>query len=131
MRSVLLGFALSLVTVSNFAPAAAAQTNPASDASKAQSFDPHDLSGVWMDDHPRPNRVDERWWVYKFTPEEPSMTVWGLAQLNAAKTSFGPHPVPIAETNDPIYHTCAPMGFPRIFLYPLPCRSCKLRAKLS
>ncbi len=48
------------------------------------------------------------------------MTAWGMAQFNAAKTSFGPHAFPLAETNDPVYHTCTPLGFPRIFLYPLP-----------
>jgi hypothetical protein len=121
MPRFLFGFALSLAIGLSLAEAVCAQTRPAATASKAPSSDPsHDLSGVWFDDHPRPNKVDERYWVYKFTPDEPPMTAWGLAQLNAAKTSFGPHPVPIAETNDPIYHTCAPMGFPRIFLYPLP-----------
>lgn len=121
MRSCLPWFAAVIAIGLLAVPAARAQTAAAPDAAKApQSFDPHDLSGVWMDDHPRPNRVEERWWVYKFTKEEPPMTAWGQAQLDAAKTSFGPHPVPLAETNDPVYHTCAPLGFPRIYLYPLP-----------
>lgn len=33
--------------------------------------------------------VDARYWVYKFTMDEPPMTAWGQAQLKAAKTSFG------------------------------------------
>ena len=61
-----------------------------------------------------------RYWTYKFTEDEPPMTPWGQAQFNAAKPSFGPHAFPLAETNDPVYHTCDPLGFPRIFLYPLP-----------
>jgi hypothetical protein len=121
MPRFLSGFALCLAIGLNSTPAARAQAKPAADAAKTANADPsHDLSGVWFDDHPRPNKVDERWWVYKFTREEPSMTPWGQAQLDSAKTSFGPHPFPLAETTDPIYHTCAPMGFPRIFLYPLP-----------
>ncbi len=121
MRSCLPWFALALAIGLLSAPGARAQNAPASEPAKApSSFDPHDLSGVWMDDHPRPNKVEERWWVYKFTKEEPPMTAWGQAQLDAAKTSFGPHPVPLAQTNDPVYHTCEPLGFPRIFLYPLP-----------
>lgn len=121
MRSFLPGCVVTFALGVSVVPAARAQAKPTSDTPKpAQSFDPHDLSGLWMDDHPRPNKVDERWWVYKFTKEEPPMNAWGQAQLDAAKTSFGPHPVPLAETNDPVYHTCAPLGFPRIFLYPLP-----------
>jgi hypothetical protein len=73
-----------------------------------------------MQDHPRPNRVEERYWAYKFTLDEPPMTAWGQAQFDAAKPSFGPHAFPLAETNDPLYHTCVPLGFPRIYLYPLP-----------
>ena len=48
------------------------------------------------------------------------MTPWAQAQFNAAKSSFGPHAYPLVETTDPLYHTCAPIGFPIIFLYPLP-----------
>ena len=121
MRGFLPGCAVTFALGLSVVPAARSQAKTAPDTPKpAQTFDPHDLSGVWMDDHPRPNKVDERWWVYKFTKEEPSMTPWGQAQLDAAKTSFGPHPVALAETNDPVYHTCEPLGFPRIFLYPLP-----------
>jgi len=115
------GAAIAFVIIFPFSPTASAQTSPSADSSKAtDSFDPHDLSGVWFDDHPRPMTVMQRYWAYKFTEGEPPMTAWGQAQYDAAKPSFGPHAFPLAETNDPVYHTCTPLGFPRIFLYPLP-----------
>jgi len=80
----------------------------------------HDLTGVWFDDRPRPVTVEERYWIFKFNAEEPPMTAWGEAQYNAAKSSFGTRAVPLAETNDPLYHECTPPGFPRIFLHPFP-----------
>jgi hypothetical protein len=86
----------------------------------ASTIEARDLSGVWFDDHPRPNSVTERYWIYKFTLEEPPMTAWGQAQFDAAKSSFGSHPYPLMQTNDPIYHTCTPPGFPRIYLHPFP-----------
>ena len=52
--------------------------------------------------------------------EEPPMTAWGEAQFDATKSSFGKRSYPLAETNDPIFHTCTPPGFPRIFLHPYP-----------
>jgi hypothetical protein len=79
-----------------------------------------DLSGVWMDDHARPNSVVERYWIYTFALEEPPMTPWGQAQFEAAKSSFGSHPYPIKETNDPVFQSCMPPGFPRIYLHPFP-----------
>lgn len=124
MRNRPLGFALALAIVLSMSPALFAQskkpTEAAASASEKASFDPHDLSGVWMQDHPRLITVDARYWVYKFTMEEPPMSEWGEKQFKAAKTSFGPHAYPLAETNDPVYHTCDPLGFPRIYLYPLP-----------
>lgn len=48
------------------------------------------------------------------------MTEWGKAQFDAAKSSFGPRAVPLMQTNDPIYHTCTPPGFPRAYLHPFP-----------
>ena len=71
-----------------------------------------------MDDHPRPNTVQERYWIYELTQEEPPMTAWGEAQYKTTKTSFGPHAVPLAETNDPVYRSCSPPGFPRIYFHP-------------
>ena len=79
-----------------------------------------DLSGVWDQEHPKSAPVMARYWIYKFNLEEPPMTAWGEAQFKAAKSSFGSHPVPLAETNDPIYHNCSPSGFPRVFLHPFP-----------
>jgi hypothetical protein len=112
-----------LAAVLSAVPQAGAQSKTAGAASaKADSgaFDPHDLSGVWFDDHPRLITVMQRYWAYKFTEGEPPMTAWGQTQFAAAKSSFGPNAYPLAQTNDPVYHTCMPLGFPRIFLYPLP-----------
>jgi len=114
-----IGIALA-IALSCSLPVFAQTKQPTEKAAAPNSFDPRDLSGVWQQDHPRLITVDARYWVYKFTMEEPPMTAWGLAQFNAARTSFGPHAFPLAETNDPVYHTCTPLGFPRIFLYPLP-----------
>ena len=97
------------------------QARPAPGAPQAMSSEQaRDLSGVWMLDRPRLITVVERYWAYEFNPEEPPMTPWGEAQYNAAKSSFGTHSFPIAETNDPVFTNCAPPGFPRIFLHPLP-----------
>ena len=129
-------FGWALAVALSFVPAAFAQTKPStgaanSDAAKsAAAFDPHDLSGVWFDDHPRYITVMQRYWAYKFTEGEPPMTPWGQAQFNAAKSSFGPNAVPLADTNDPVYHTCTPLGFPRIFLYPLPLQIVQTRGEL-
>jgi hypothetical protein len=120
---------LALVTLMFIIPVssctASAQTKQPSEArsaagSSSTSFDPHDLSGVWMQDRPRPGSVLERYWIYELTQEEPPMTAWGLAQYKAAKSSFGTRAVPIAETNDPIYHSCSPTGFPRAFFHAFP-----------
>jgi hypothetical protein len=111
------GLACAAISLLGISFGAASQSQK---SSTSAAFDPHDLRGVWFDDHPRPNTVMERYWAYEFTKEEPPMTEWGLAQYKAAKPSFGPHAVPVAETNDPMYHTCVPLGFPHIYLYPLP-----------
>ena len=115
------GIALAVVIILSCSAAASAQTKPPSAApTPSTPFDPHDLSGVWFDDHPRLITVQQRYWAYTFTMEEPSMTAWAQEQFNAAKPSFGPHAHPLVETTDPLYHTCAPIGFPIIYLYPLP-----------
>ena len=112
-------FAFAIVL--SFSSAASAQSNQPSRPPASAGLDPaHDLSGVWFDDHPRLITVQQRYWAYTFTMEEPSMTAWAQAQYNAAKPSFGPHAHPLMDTSDPLYHTCAPIGFPIIFLYPLP-----------
>lgn len=101
--------------------AASKQTKPpAVPPPTATSFDPHDLSGVWSQEHPRNAPVVDRYWNYEFSKEQPPMTAWGQAQFDAAKTSFGLHTYPIAETNDPIYHSCTPPGLPRVYLHPFP-----------
>jgi hypothetical protein len=121
MRSRPLGIVLALAIVVSCSWAAFAQTKPQSEASPALSSNQeHDLSGVWFDDHPRLITVRQRYWAYTFSLEAPPMTAWGQAQFNAAKPSFGPHAYPLVETNDPLYHTCAPIGFPIVYLYPLP-----------
>lgn len=122
MRNQALGVALAFAAVLSISSIAAGQTKPPAEAaSKVSSSDKaRDLSGVWMLDRPRPNTVVERWWVYELTEEEPPMTAWGKEQFDATKSSFGTRSYPLAETNDPIFHTCTPPGFPRIFLHPYP-----------
>jgi len=121
MRNHALGMAMAFAISLSCSMPACAQTNPPSAAPDVPDSNPaHDLSGVWFDDHPRPITVMQRYWAYTFTLDAPPMTPWALAQFNAAKPSFGPHAYPLAQTNDPLYHTCAPIGFPLVFLYPLP-----------
>jgi len=123
MRSRPLGIALAVAAVLGFASGASAQTKAPSTAAPPASsgpFDPHDLSGLWNQDHPRNAPVVDRYWNYEFSKEEPPMTAWGLAQFKAAKSSFGQHTYPLAETNDPLYHSCTPPGLPRVYLHPFP-----------
>jgi hypothetical protein len=121
MRKRSLNIALTFAIGLSCSSAASAQTKqPPVAPNGPSSNQAHDLSGVWFDDHPRLITVMGRYWAYKFTMEEPPMTAWAQAKFNAAKPSFGPHAYPLVETNDPLYHTCAPIGFPIVFLYPLP-----------
>jgi hypothetical protein len=125
MRSVFIGLLTTAIVVLAISRSASAQSTqaspaPASSTPSANSFDPHDLSGVWMQDRPRPGSVLERYWIYELTLEEPPMTAWGLAQFKAAKSSYGTHSYPIAELNDPLYHSCTPPGFPRAYLHAFP-----------
>ena len=102
MRKHPQGYALAFAIVLCISVTASAQTPQPSEAAKApSSFDPHDLSGVWFDDHPRLIRVQERYWAYTFSQEAPSMTPWAQAQFDAAKASFGPHAHSLMETTDP------------------------------
>jgi len=123
MRSLLPAVGM-LAVLSVFSFAAYAQTTQPTQrtatATGPGAIDPHDLSGVWMQDHPRLGSVVERYWVYELTLDEPPMTAWGEAQYKAAKSSFGRHSFPIAETNDPIYGSCAPTSFPRAFFHAFP-----------
>jgi hypothetical protein len=118
MRNRSLNITLAFAMVLSCSSVASAQTP--SDGSRAQT--PRgipDFSGVWMRDRP-PATTGLEYWVYQFNLEEPPMTAWGEARYKAAKSSLGPHGVPLAETNDPVYHGCFPPGVPRIFLYPVP-----------
>jgi hypothetical protein len=131
MRKHSLSIALAIAIAWSCSSAASAQTNPPAVASKVSDSDPgHDLSGVWFDDHPRLIRVQERYWAYTFSQEVPPMTPWAQAQFDAAKASFGPHAHSLMETTDPLYHTCAPIGFPIIFLYPLPMQIVQARGEV-
>src|ERR1700688_2798232 len=121
MRSRPLGLVLAFAIILSFSSAASAQTKPSSAAPPAPSaFDPHDLSGLWSQDHPRTAPVVDRYWNYEFSKEPPPMNAWGQAQFDAAKSSFGLHTYPLAETNDPLYHNCTPPGLPRVYLHPFP-----------
>src|ERR1700692_4406514 len=102
MRKHLLGLVLAVVIFLSCAWIASAQTKPSSGAPTAPStFDPHDLSGIWFDERPRPITTNERYWIYKFNAEEPPMTAWGEAQYKGAKSSFGTNAYPLAEPHDP------------------------------
>jgi hypothetical protein len=123
MRNYSLGMLFAMIL--SFSPAVYGQAKPPAKpgptaAGSSKPFDPRDLSGVWMEDRPRPDTVLERYWIYELNLEEPPMTAWGRAQYDATKSSFGTRSYPIAETNDPIYHTCTPTGFPRVLLHPFP-----------
>ena len=121
MRNLSLRTAFAIAVFLSLSTSLSAQTKLPAKASKTPSTDTTpDLSGVWFDDHPRPNTVMERYWIYRFTLEEPPMTPWGEEQYKAAKSSFGKRSVPLAQTNDPIYRGCAPTGFPRALLHPFP-----------
>ena len=107
MRIHRFGVSIAVTIALSFSSKASAQSKPQTKApATATSDQAHDLSGVWFDDRPRPVTVSERYWIFKFNAEEPPMTAWGQAQYNATKSSFGDRAYPLAETNDPLYHTC-------------------------
>ena len=121
MRVHSLGIALAFAITLIFSSSSIAQSTPPSKPATPGTTDQsHDLSGVWFNDHPRPLTTNERYWIYKFNLEEPPMTAWGKAQYDATKSSFGTREYPLAETNDPLYHTCTPPGLPRVYLHPFP-----------
>src|SRR5579872_7247772 len=133
MRNWFFGFATAMILFIGSSSSAWAQTKSPSQppaSTSPGSFDPHDLSGVWMQDRPRMGKVIERYWIYELTLEEPPMTEWGLAQYHSAKSSFGTHAYPIAETNDPIYKSCAPPGFPRAFYHAFPLQIVQSRTEI-
>jgi hypothetical protein len=119
MRKYSLGISFALALSLCCMPALWAQTKQSSEPAKAAQPDKTpDFSGVWMQDRPAATALQT--WVYEFNPEEPPMTAWGAAKFKAAKSSFGAHSYPIAETNDPVYQGCYPPGVPRIFAHPFP-----------
>ena len=100
-------------------PHVAAQSKkPSVPAKAAAAGQTPDFSGVWMQDQPPATAM--QYWVYELRVEEPPMTTWGEAQLASAKSSFGAHPYPLGETNDPVYKSCLPPGVPRIYTHPFP-----------
>jgi len=122
MRIHSLCFILACVLLLSFSAASAqTQTKHSSEAAKVSDTKQQvDLSGVWMLDRTRPLTVVERYWMYELNAEEPPMTAWGETQYKGAKSSFGVHAYPLAETNDSIYHSCTPPGYPRVLLHPFP-----------
>src|SRR6202049_1574710 len=119
MRNRSLGITLALAIVFSCSPAAFTQSKKTSSPAKGQhTGQTPDFSGIWMQDHPPATALQT--WVYEFNPEEPPMTAWGEAQFKAAKSSFGAHPFPLEETNDPVYHGCFPPGVPGVFAHPFP-----------
>jgi hypothetical protein len=64
MGSQLLGEVLACAPAIGVSGNLAAQERPAAaKPAVAASFDPHDLSGAWMQDRPRPGRMIERYLV--------------------------------------------------------------------
>jgi hypothetical protein len=119
MRNHSPGICLALAIAFICGPHAAAQgKKPSRPAKAAASGRTPDFSGVWMQDQPPATAM--QFWVYELKVEEPPMTAWGEAQFKAAKSSFGAHPYPLAETNDPVYKSCLPPGVPRIYTHPFP-----------
>lgn len=60
MRKYAIGLAFILAIALGCSSAVAQTKQPSAAATATDSFDPHDLSGVWMQDRPRLSRVVER-----------------------------------------------------------------------
>src|SRR6266852_377901 len=81
VRNHVLGIAFACAIILSGSSTASAQTKqPSKPSTVTGSRQARDLSGVWMQDRPRPATVRERYWIYEFNPEEPPMTAWGEAQ---------------------------------------------------
>jgi len=87
------------------------------------------LTGLWAETRPPASAGD--YWVYEFSTQEPPMTPWGEEQYRAAKPSFGPNGVSIADTNDPVYHGCFPPGVPRVYLHPFPLQIVQIPGQVT
>jgi hypothetical protein len=103
-----------------YPPACAQTKKPSGPARAPNSGQTPDFSGVWMQDRPAATALQT--WVYELNEEEPPMTAWGQAKYKASKSSFGAHPYPLEETNDPVYHGCFPPGLPRAYIHPFPLK---------
>lgn len=130
MRNVSLRVTLGLAILISCSIAASTQNNPQARAKVARSSQFPDLSGVWMRDAPPASNEHIQYWVYEFNVEEPPMTAWGDAQYKAAKSSFGDHPFPLGETNDPVYHIVFRQVCHGFFFIRGQCKSFRRPAKL-
>jgi hypothetical protein len=137
MRNRLMGPTLILVSILVFSLSLMAQSakpRAAKPQSKTSAGSPQrisakaNLSGIWAES--QPPAAPDQYWVYAFSPQEPPMTPWGEQQYLAAKPSFGPRSVAIADTNDPVYHGCFPPGVPRVYLHPFPMQIAQLPDQL-
>jgi hypothetical protein len=97
------GFALAALFVFSYSAHAQATGSPA----KAEPFNPHDFSGVWLLKTP----------FAGISNQPPPLTAWGQGKYDANKPSYGPKGVPPALGNDPI-GSCDPTGFPRNMFSP-------------
>ena len=113
MRTSYLKFVLAAAMVlpaaafaqNGLASAAAAKPAPQAKAG-SQSFDPHDLSGVYI--------LHEKTKFFALNDDVPPMTPWAQAKYDANVPGIGPRSKPLG--NDPMM-ICDPVGYPRILLY--------------
>jgi hypothetical protein len=85
-----------------------------------------DLTGVWTNNPPEAARAFQN---FAFSSELPPMTPWAQERYEAARPTFGPRGVPVAETNDPVYQ-CFPPGTPRIYFHPFPMEIIQLPGRV-
>jgi hypothetical protein len=85
-----------------------------------------DLSGVWNGLR-APGTGEYAGWA--FSDELPPMTDWARERYDAARPTFGPNSVAVAETNDPVYQ-CFPPGTPRIYFHPFPMEIIELPGRI-
>src|ERR1700676_4996684 len=79
MRNRSLGITLALAIILSCSAAASSQDkDPSKPAKTADSGETHDLTGVWMQDHP-PATADQ-YWIYKFTVEGLPLKAWAQGQ---------------------------------------------------
>jgi len=118
LAAAVLFVALSFAATSSRAQGWAQLSHPGEDQGQAVRLRPNvlpkdksaapapvkDITGVWSGNAaPRVN-------------PPPPMTPAGQAAFKLNKPFFGPAPVPVAESNDPMVH-CDPIGFPRDVLF--------------